>query len=57
MPKLTRKQAQSRLFEAHSKFLKIYSGQGMNKWMDADDLKDLLKIVNRINGRMERHRR
>lgn len=56
MPKMSRSVAQKRLAECHGKFLKIFSGQGMNQWITPTDLDAMLKIINRVNLRMSKRR-
>ena len=57
MPKkLTKRQLENLLNGCHSKFLKIFSNQGMNNYVTPDDLKDMLKIINRVNGRLSKQR-
>jgi len=54
--KMTRSVAEKRLAECHSKFLKIFSNQGMNQWITPTDLDAMLKIINRVNARMLKRR-
>ncbi len=52
MAKLTKRQLERLLMQSHAKFLKIFSNQGMNNYVTPDDLNAMLKIINRVNGRM-----
>jgi len=52
---MTKAQARKRLIEAHAKMLKIFSQQPAGAmYMTTKDLDDLLRIVNRINGRLNK---
>ena len=53
---MNRTMAIKRLGECHSKFLRIFSNQGMNNWITPADLDAMLKIINRVNSRMQKKR-
>lgn len=50
--KLSKRQLENLLFGCHAKFLKLFSNQGMNNYVTPADLEAMLKIINRVNGRL-----
>jgi hypothetical protein len=51
--RITKAQSRKLLFDAHAKFLKLFSTQQLGEnYVTPEDLQAMLKIVNRVNKRM-----